>query len=239
MFKLHQLFCDPRAHILCPGSRILRSRMRAQGEDEKMARREAILDAASTLFAERHQLANVADIAAAAGLAKGTVYLYFPTKEAIYLALHQRHCSQFFTPLLERLAAPQPMQVAEIMALANQHILFSPVYMPLGAFCNGFADNAVPTEAMAQFQEQLNHWLMTAGAGIERHFPRVPPGDGASLLHHSYALMVGLYSLMRGGPSIPCVQIPGMGSFQQEAQRALLRYWMLATGDPDAPPKAP
>ena len=50
-------------------------RIRALDGDDKEARRQTILNAAERLFNERHDLANVADVAAAAGLAKGTVYL--------------------------------------------------------------------------------------------------------------------------------------------------------------------
>ena len=50
-------------------------------------RRTAILAAARTVFA-RQGYANtvVEDIATQAGIAKGTLYLYFPSKEQIYLA---------------------------------------------------------------------------------------------------------------------------------------------------------
>ena len=50
-------------------------------------RRDSILQAARAVFA-RQGYANtvVDDIAAHAGIAKGTVYLYFPSKEQIYLA---------------------------------------------------------------------------------------------------------------------------------------------------------
>ena len=50
-------------------------------------RRCAILQAARAVFA-RQGYANtvVDDIAAQAGIAKGTLYLYFPSKEAVYLA---------------------------------------------------------------------------------------------------------------------------------------------------------
>src|SRR4051812_10415881 len=50
-------------------------------------RRCAILQAARAVFA-RQGYANtvVDDIAAQAGIAKGTLYLYFPSKEQIYLA---------------------------------------------------------------------------------------------------------------------------------------------------------
>ena len=50
-------------------------------------RRGSILQAARAVFA-RQGYANtvVDDIATHAGIAKGTVYLYFPSKEQIYLA---------------------------------------------------------------------------------------------------------------------------------------------------------
>ena len=226
MLKLRSLFCNPTAYILCPGARIGKTRQRALGDDEKLARREAILDAAAQLFSVRHELANVADIAVAAGLAKGTVYLYFQTKEEIYMALHLRHCSYFFGPLLARLAAPEPMSFEAMLQLTDQHILSAPNYLPLGSNCSGFANGSVPAEALEHFQNSMTEWLVTAGNGLERHFPALGEGEGARLLHHSYATIVGLYNLMRGAahPSNR-PKIPGMGTFQQEAQRALARLW--------------
>jgi AcrR family transcriptional regulator len=48
-------------------------------------RRAEILDAAYRVFAERgFEQATMAGIAAAAGVAKGTLYLYYPSKQEIY-----------------------------------------------------------------------------------------------------------------------------------------------------------
>ena len=50
-------------------------------------RRCAILQAARTVFGgQGYANTNVEDIATEAGIAKGTLYLYFPSKEQIYLA---------------------------------------------------------------------------------------------------------------------------------------------------------
>jgi AcrR family transcriptional regulator len=50
-------------------------------------RRSAILRAARTVFAHKGYAETVVeDIAAQAGIGKGTLYLYFPSKEQIYLA---------------------------------------------------------------------------------------------------------------------------------------------------------
>ncbi|MBM4037522.1 MAG: TetR/AcrR family transcriptional regulator [Planctomycetes bacterium] len=61
---------------------------RERREREKQQRREAILDAARKLFwARGYERATVPQIADAAEVAPGTVYLYFPSKEALYAEL--------------------------------------------------------------------------------------------------------------------------------------------------------
>src|SRR5208283_818133 len=60
-------------------------------EREKERRREEILDAAQRVFVEKGlTTATVDDIAMAAELSKGTLYLYFESKEDIYVALMMR-----------------------------------------------------------------------------------------------------------------------------------------------------
>ena len=55
-------------------------------------RRQEILDAAVKVFKDKGvPKATVADIADAAGVAKGTVYLYFGSKEHLLAALRDRH----------------------------------------------------------------------------------------------------------------------------------------------------
>jgi AcrR family transcriptional regulator len=65
---------------------------RAQrAEAAKKMRREEILAAARRVFAERgFRGTTIADIAEEAGIALGTIYLYFPSKEAVFGALSRR-----------------------------------------------------------------------------------------------------------------------------------------------------
>ena len=56
--------------------------------DEQAAKRERILGAALKLFAhEPYQAVTMDRVAEAAGVAKGTLYLYFPSKDALYLGV--------------------------------------------------------------------------------------------------------------------------------------------------------
>lgn len=84
-------------------------------------RRRDILDAAIALFAERgFNESTVGDIAALAGVATGTVYLYFPSKDHVLLALHRRlgeglaaHVEQAATEMFERQAQGEPVDYGE------------------------------------------------------------------------------------------------------------------------------
>lgn len=73
-------------------------------------RRREILEAATELFGEYgYDVATVQGIAARAGVAAGTVYLYFPSKEAILAALRE----DFEAGLLDRVAAIATAVLAE------------------------------------------------------------------------------------------------------------------------------
>jgi len=66
------------------------------------ARKKAILDAALTVFAERgFGAARLDDVAARAGVAKGTLYLYFKDKETLF----EEVVRGVVSPVLERVSA--------------------------------------------------------------------------------------------------------------------------------------
>ncbi len=175
-------------------------RQRAIDADEKAARRDAILDAAGQLYDPAQPLPGVAEIAAQAELAKGTMYLYFQTKEAIYLGLHARHSRHFFEALVARLEGPAAFDVEDMLAVVDEHMIRAPAYLPLSNVCMGAGSERIDEASHEAFHQELAMWLMRAGAGIERRLPRLAPGDGARVLHHGYALMLGLYQLL-GQPS--------------------------------------
>nr|WP_277716390.1 helix-turn-helix domain-containing protein [Priestia flexa]WEZ06696.1 helix-turn-helix domain containing protein [Priestia flexa] len=66
--------------------------------------KENILDAAFVVFgANGYHDAKMIDIAKRAGVSKGTLYLYFPSKESLYIAVNDR---SFFTSLLTQSEKP-------------------------------------------------------------------------------------------------------------------------------------
>jgi AcrR family transcriptional regulator len=77
---------------------------------------DAILEAAATVLAERGEQASMADVAAAAGMARATVYRYFPNREALLEALGRLAVEQAGDRLragrLEEVAVPEAFERA-------------------------------------------------------------------------------------------------------------------------------
>jgi AcrR family transcriptional regulator len=68
----------------------------------KEARPQELLEAALDVFAEKgFNAARVEEIAERAGVSKGTVYLYFDTKEAVFRSLVRENLRARITPLRE------------------------------------------------------------------------------------------------------------------------------------------
>jgi AcrR family transcriptional regulator len=167
------------------------------GVEDKEERRHALLDAAEALFL-RHpdRMASVSEVAEEAGLAKGTVYLYFPSKEEMLLALHERQVAHFFAEMMKRLARPEPASFDDVFRITRDNLVRSPGYLPLTSRCFGLMDREIPPETAMAFKGRVGRVLETAGAALERHFPGLGKGGGVRLFLNSYGLIVGLWQLM-------------------------------------------
>jgi AcrR family transcriptional regulator len=171
-------------------------RQRAIQVEEKQERHAAILDAAERLLLRSpERVANVSEVADEAGLAKGTVYLYFPGKEELLLALHERNVDAFFVALCECCDRSERVRVDDVLALAHAHMIDAPLFLPLACRCFGQMAHAVDAPAAEAFRQRMAERLVRAGAALERHFPALREGGGVVLLRHSYALILGLWQM--------------------------------------------
>jgi len=206
-------------------------RQRAIQAEDKQERHEAILDAATRLLLRSpERIASMADVADEAGLAKGTVYLYFPSKEELLLAVHERNIEAFFAALQRRLAGTAPLAVADVLALTREHVVAPPLFLPLAARCLGLMGQSVSAEADLAFKQRMVARLDAAGAGLERHFRDLAPGDGVALLRRTYALILGLWqtSGRPGASGLACGGENGAlapDTFGTDLDRALLALW--------------
>ncbi len=172
-------------------------RSRATRDEDKRERSNAILDAAEQLLKTAPDRVSImADVAAAAGVAKGTVYLYFPSKEALLLALHDRHCESFFEAMLTRLRELTPLTMTDMNTIVRERITAHPAYLPCASVCFGY-DRTMPVAPMQAHMLRIVNWLDATAHGFHAHLPNLSHAEAIVLLRRSYALMLGLWQLLK------------------------------------------
>ena len=111
-------------------------RQRAVHAGDKEERHHAILDTAERLLLRSTGRGpSMAEVADAAGLAKGTIYLYFPSKKALLLALLERNVDGFFLAVAGTLEGSAPLGIDQILALVQRKIVEPPLFLPLAGRC--------------------------------------------------------------------------------------------------------
>ena len=101
-------------------------------------KRQLIIDTAARLFrASSFKDIKMIDVAKAAGMAKGTVFLYFKTKEEVFLELSQQNFLAFFTQanmaLETVLASGAPRTVDEFTNSVASILAEVPLMRPLAS----------------------------------------------------------------------------------------------------------
>ena len=135
---------------------------------------------------------TMADLAATAGVAKGTAYLYFETKEALFLAVLTEDLQQFFDQLnagLGDLGTRNPRRrLAEAITAA---LRAPPCLLDLLQLLHGRLERNVSDTALKDFKLFLLDHVMRTGAHIEAQLG-LAPGAGMEGLLRTHALAIGI-----------------------------------------------
>ncbi len=176
--------------------------LRARKDEDKEARRQLILGEAlglytSTSYAE----VKMADVAERARLAKGTVFLYFPTKEALFLALLEELLFAWFQKLDGLLSGGEGRWTGERLArTVAESLQGQETLTRLLALLQTVLEQNVTTEQVRGFKERLLQALARTGALLEKRLAFLAPGEGGRALLHLHALVTGLRQMADVAP---------------------------------------
>jgi AcrR family transcriptional regulator len=206
------------------------SKYRARRTEDKLVRREAILAAALALWSERSfATLTMAEVAECCGLAKGTLYLYFATKEELLLALLERELSDWFAAIDGLLGSDDtswdtPRVTEVICATLAARVAFIRLLTIAPSILEY---NISPARALA-YKELTLRGAATTGALLERRLPFLAPGEGGQVLISLHALVIGLRQMADPGPVVAAVLArPEMAPLRVEFDQSLRT--MLAT----------
>jgi AcrR family transcriptional regulator len=167
-------------------------RTRAIDETAKQQRRTALLIAAERLFSTRdYAMVSVNDVARAAGLAKGTVYLYFRTKEALFLELVAEGLAGWVRDTARSLTqrSVTPQEFASILATT---LTERPTLIRLLGLLHAVLEDNTDADGLRMFKRRLLQITFEAGRVFESVLPLRPPTSGARVVLWMHAVIVGL-----------------------------------------------
>lgn len=170
-------------------------------EREKQQRKEEILDAAQKVFFQRGlQASTLEEIAEASELSKGTVYLYYRSKEDLYLGVMVRGLRILFRMLSDALSTEEPIPNL-IAKLADRYYEFFTTYRQYFRMVHFFSSPQFQTHVSKEMRklckdESRRIWTLLVDLirrGIDEGTikPEVKPEELAVMLwSSSHAMMM-------------------------------------------------
>lgn len=226
-------------------------RRRARSKEAKQLRHQGILDAAEGVWARStFDEFTMAGVARRARLAKGTLYLYVPTKEALLLELLEVRLDRWLSELESSLQGEgSPWDADGAARLIASTLLADEALVRLLMILGTILEHNVPEERLRRFKSWLLERLGRSGAVLERRLPFMARQGGTRLLLHLQALVSGLGQLARPAPAVARVLAePGFEPFRLDfetelrlALAALMRGFAaaLSTTRSKGPDRAP
>jgi AcrR family transcriptional regulator len=176
-------------------------RKRAMTESAKLARRGLLLSGAESLFAKRDfDDVSVEDIARKAGLAKGTVYLYFGTKEGLFLHLVSEGMAAWLKEATQSLKTTGGGPVAVAAAVAST-LSSRPVLIRLLALLHAVLERNSDARSLRVFKQRLLE-ITTESAAVFESALSLAQGTGVRLTLWMHALVVGLAQMAATSPTL-------------------------------------
>jgi AcrR family transcriptional regulator len=212
-----------------------KSFQRARSQEAKQVRRDAILKAARRLFDEKsYEGLTVDAVAKTSRIAKGTVYLYFGTKEAIFLELLLCEVEALFAALADPLEQVNPGDASAIANLLAESLGERRTLRRLATLLHQTLEQNVDAQTVRSFKQRALESMQPTAARLEGKLPQLRPGDGLKLLLDVHGFMIGVGQMSDPGPIVQEVLAdPAFAVFRvefvptvRELIEMLLRGWV-------------
>lgn len=165
---------------------------RAISDEQKQVRRQAMIDEAWRLFQnQRYETINMIDVAQRVGLAKGTMYLYFKTKEHLFLEVLEQQFVAWFDEVDARLAQPE----VDLERLIVDSLAERPALARLFAIAHTILEHNIDYDTTRRYKQVLMERVLHTGKLLEARFHFLD--DGAAFLMRAYTLVIGIENVAR------------------------------------------
>ena len=167
-------------------------RLRARTLEDKDLRRSHLLHAAAELFAQTDfDGVTIAEMAYKAGVAKGTAYLYFSSKQLVFLALVTAELTEWELALSSALKAlPSPRTADAVPQTIARTLAQRSTLRRLLVLLHSVIEPSLDFESAHNFKVFLRDLVARLSENLATHIPGLPPAEAATLVMQIHALVI-------------------------------------------------
>ena len=179
-------------------------RQRARSLEDKDLRRGHLLSAAADLFAQSDfEGVTIAKMAQRAGVAKGTAYLYFSCKEAVFLELLQVGLDEWASGLHSALQTnAQGVDSQPVPAVIASSLAQRPLLGRLLVLLHTIIEPQLDLESARSFKFFLHDLVERLSASLVTHIDGLYPVQAAVFVLQMHALVISVTQLASPPPVI-------------------------------------
>ena len=191
---------------------------RARTETAKSEREDSILMATEILLRQSgYDSMTMQAVATAAGLAKGTLYLYFTSRESLVLAVHGR----LFDRWIDRFAVYQP-ELTGFDGFCRdfaRHYADDPLFLQLGGFANALLESHLEREAYIKSKRGMARRVKRLAGLVCQQFFITPAAAqklvwGLLTIAAGTAQMTACRSVTKAGLPDDVIAFTGLANFE-------------------------
>lgn len=214
-------------------NKVLGDKQRARTPKEKDRRRDSIVQAAlSLLLAQPGALPTMNAIAKQAGVSKGTTYIYFDTKESIYLAILEDELHGWLERIEKQLDEPSDEPVNTIVDTLMGFNEAQPNLWTLASLSHSIIELNIDSKELLSYKTKLAQRFKSAAKAIRKQLQldEQQTEEVEAMLMQSYAHLLGQWQICHPPKTIEkLLRGPGFKilqpDFERAARQGLTQQW--------------
>jgi TetR/AcrR family transcriptional regulator len=176
---------------------------RAVKDAAKHRKRETIIEIAATMLSKRaFESVSMDEVAKVAGIAKGTLYLYFETREELFLAVYVHDFNDWYATLNAFLHANEKISAEKFAAWFADNLRGMPRFRKLAVAVPTVFERNIPKEAAVNFKRLATAQLTATAPILAERVGFKSEAQAIRFLIQLMGLIVGLWSLGYDSPLI-------------------------------------
>lgn len=182
------------------------TRTRAVKESDKSAKKSQLIKHAANLLHKREFTdLSMEEVAQSAQIAKGTLYLYFQTKEELYLEVLKKDYEEWFKALNDFLIKSKTIDKKIFIRWLLNSLKERPRFLKMLPMSATILEQNVSESCITEYKKLLSSLLTTASVSLCSALHLKSPAEALHLLLQFHIAAVGAWSLGFPNPQVQSV----------------------------------